>query len=92
MPLMFTSQSLLLLPASMPHLSSAILSSWWQAHACMGCVPDIQNGCMTCPLLSQAGSAREYYDTPSELLARSAAVGLAGPAQLSLRQCTEPMY
>ena len=79
--LMFASQSLLLLPASVPpqqrYLELMVIGA--RLH---GLCPKYIQWLHDLPVAPSGRLGSEYFDTPSELLARSAAVGLAACAAL----------
>ena len=77
--LMFTSQSLLLLPASMPP-QQRYLELMVAGARMHGLCPRYTEWLHDLPIAKSGRLGREYYDTPSELLARSASVGLAACA------------
>ena len=79
--LMFTSQSLLLLPASVPPQQRylELMVAGGRMH---GLCPKYTQWLHDLPFVKSCRLGSEYFDTPSELLARSAAVGLAACATL----------
>ena len=79
--LIFTSQSLLLLPASVPP-QQRYLELMVAGARMHGLCPKYTQWLHDLPIAKSCRLGSEYFDTPSELLARSAAVGLAACATL----------
>ena len=79
--LIFTSQSLLLLPASVPP-QQRYLELMVAGARMHGLCPKYTQWLHSLPTAMSGRLGSGYFDTPSELLARSAAVGLAACASL----------
>ena len=77
--LMFTSQSMLLLPASVPPQERYLELMMVGARMHRLC-PNYMQWLHDLPIAKSGSLGGEYFDTPSELLARSAAVALAAGA------------
>ena len=77
--LLFTSQPLLLLPASVPP-QRRYLELMLEGAKTHGLAPEYMQWLHELPCARPGGLGAEYFDTPSELLARCAAVGLAACA------------
>ncbi len=77
--LLFTSQALLLLPASVPP-QRRYLKLLLEGAKTHGLAPEYMQWLRELPCARPGGLGAEYFDTPSELLARCAAVGLAACA------------